>query len=187
MVQRLVVIDDADGSITGVKVGAVAGLPALCRQHAAYTLTSTTAVQQLFNSSANGRLTLPVGTYRFHALYQLTGMSTALGNNSAFSLAGSATLANVMMYTVGVDSSSAAQNQSGGMTTSAAFSGSQQGTTTSSVQSCLVEGSFEVTVAGTIIPSVALVAAAAAVVTAGSFLEVWAVGATTLTTIGAWD
>ena len=35
---------------------------AFIRQHAAYTLTNSAAVQKLFNGSTNGALTLPVGS-----------------------------------------------------------------------------------------------------------------------------
>ena len=161
----------------------------MCRLHAAYTLTSTTSVQQLFNSSTNGTITLPVGVYRFKALYSLSAMSTGSADNSSFSLAGAATLANILMYTVGVDAviETVGATQNGGMVVTSAFPASQHSGTVSAAQQSLIEGTFEVTVAGTVIPSIKLATAAPAVVAAGSFFEIWQAAPTAATaTIGAW-
>jgi hypothetical protein len=159
----------------------------MCRLHSAYTLTSTTSVQQLFNSSTNGRLTLPVGTYRLDCLFSLSSMSATSGNG-AFSLAGTATLANVLMYAQGRDGSiNTVATLDGTMSNAAAFPNPMHtGQAATSLQTHIM-GSFEVTVAGTIIPSFALNTAAAAIVAAGSYFECWSVGATTATTIGEWD
>jgi hypothetical protein len=162
----------------------------MCRQHAAYALTSTTSFQQLFNASTNGRITLPVGTYRFNCMYSLSSMSATAGNGT-FGLGGGATLANVLWYAIGRDgSANVFATLDGFMSTAAAGAGAatnmHTGQTATSLQD-FISGTFEVTVAGTVIPQFSLLTAAAAVVAAGSFFECWSVGATTVTTIGAWD
>ena len=73
-----------------------------CRLNADYTLISQTAAQKLFNASTNGALTLPVGTYEIEAVITITGMSATSGNG-AFSLAGTAVLANQEIAAVGLD------------------------------------------------------------------------------------
>lgn len=152
-----------------------------------YTLTSTTAVQKLFNWSANGAVALPTGRYRFSTFFLVTSMSTTSGNGT-FSLlgAGTATLANVIYDAVGVDSA----------TNPVARSGSQSQTETSPVQLVLaspgallaarVTGFFNVTGTGTIIPSIALTTAAAAVVEDGSYFECVRLGPTGSATQGTW-
>ena len=48
--------------------------------NAAYTLTSQTAAQKLFNASTNGALTLAIGTYQFECFYSLSSMSATSGS-----------------------------------------------------------------------------------------------------------
>jgi hypothetical protein len=167
----------------------LAPIHAFLRQDAAYTLTSNTSVQKLFNASANGRINLPIGTYRFNCLYYLTAMSATSGNSS-FSLAVSgAVIGGVQQFAVGHDAAAATVAASSGVgIVTAAFPASQHTAGTGVTQSSFVTGSFEVTTAGFVIPSVQLVTAAAASVNIGSFFEVWQIsGATNLTTIGAWS
>jgi hypothetical protein len=92
------------------------------------------------------------------------------------------------MYTVGVDGGSAlAATQTGSMaTTPTNFPGSMQTAGTSVSQQAFITGTFEVTTGGTVIPSIQLATAAAAVLAAGSFFEVTRIGETTDVTVGAW-
>jgi hypothetical protein len=182
MTRRPVLIDDATGGL----VTAVSGM---CRLHTSYTLANSGAAQQLFNSSTNGRITLPIGVYRFESLYSISGMSSTSGNSS-FSLAGGATLANVLMYTVGIDgTAAAAAAQTGSMAVTAAFPSSQHVGSILTTQQSFIAGSFEVTVAGTVIPSITLLTAiGTAVVAAGAFFEIWQTAQAAATvTVGAWD
>lgn len=144
-------------------------------QNQTYTLTSTTASQRLFNVTTNGALTIEVGTYEYEALIHLTGMSATTGNIS-FNIrgAGTATISSALSHVVGIDAAAggagAAQGGSywTGTTSSANF-------VTSAVQTALgasIRGWFRVSVAGTIIPSIALTTAAAAIVQTNTYMVV---------------
>lgn len=159
------------------------------RLHANFTLTSQTAAQKLFNTPANGTLTLEVGTYEFEGLISLSTMSATSGNGQFGLLGGgTATLANVLFAVLGID---------GGVNTAFTYTGSvvQASNTspasavtaaTGTTMQMMLKGTFEVTVAGSIVPSIGLVTAAAAVVLAGSYLKFKRVGATTMTSVGQW-
>lgn len=140
-----------------------------------YTLTSTTATQKLFNATTNGALTLDVGVYEFVTQMQLSTMSTTSGNLS-FTVLGAGTAvigANALIYSSGAD---------GGATNASALSGTvRTGVVTgapfaiagaSTSFTGYAHGMFRVTTGGTIIPSVALTTAAAAVVIAGTHFTV---------------
>jgi hypothetical protein len=140
-----------------------------------YTLTSATTAQKLFNWSTNGALSLAAGTYRFSCSLLLTSMSTTSGS-AKFDLkgAGSAVFGKMSMQdfgsrgTVAVGGTTATSGTasdvpaSGGVLATAA---------TSAALRASIHGTFEITTAGTIIPSIALDVAAAAVVNAGSYFE----------------
>ena len=155
-----------------------------------YTLTSTTAAQKLFNVSANGAVTIGVGLYWMELDAVITGMSATSGNG-AFSFAGTATLANPrLLHSYGLDATT--------LTTAAALGGAfvQGGTafttntTTAAVGTAAglaVRGVFACTTGGTLIPSIALVTAAAAVVKAGSFFSLEKIGAATDASRGSWS
>lgn len=140
-----------------------------------YTLTSVTTTQKLFNWSTNGALFLAAGTYRFSCSLLLTSMSATSGS-AKFDLkgAGSAVFGKMSMQdfgsrgTVAVGGTTATSGTasdvpaSGGVLATAA---------TSAALRASIHGTFEITTAGTIIPSIALDVAAAAVVNAGSYFE----------------
>lgn len=140
-----------------------------------YTLSSVTTAQRLFNWSTNGALSLAVGTYRFTCSLLITSMSTTSGS-AKFDLkgAGSAIFGKMSMQdfgsrgTVAVGGTTATSGTasdvpaSGGVLATAA---------TSAALRASIHGTFEITTAGTIIPSISLDVAAAAVVNAGSYFE----------------
>ena len=140
-----------------------------------YTLTSATATQKLFSWSTNGALSLGVGTYRFSCSLLLTSMSATSGS-AKFDLkgGGSAVVGKMSMQdfgsrgTVAVGGTTATSGTasdvpaSGGVLATAA---------TSAALRASIHGTFEITTAGTIVPSIALDVAAAAVVNAGSYFE----------------
>lgn len=162
----------------------------MCRQDSNYTLANSASVQKLFNASPNGRVTLPVGTYRFNCLYSLSGMSTAASTNSAFSLAvGTAVIGTIQMMTMGADvAAGTIAALSGTIAVTSAFPNPQHTGATTASQQTWITGTFEVTTAGTVIPSITLGAAVAtAVVAAGAYFECWRVGSATVATVGAWD
>jgi hypothetical protein len=157
---------------------------------AAYTLTSTTSAQKIFNASTNGALTLATGWYLFDAVIGVTGMSATSGN-AQFQLlgGGTATLGGVLYHQVGVDGSSgtaATQTGSWSVASNSAASISTAGTGTALLLN--LRGSFEVTATGTIVPSLALVTAAAGSVVVGSYFRCQRVGASGANrTQGSWS
>lgn len=166
---------------------------AVIRQHATFTLTSTTSYQKLFNGSANGAIVLQIGTYYFEAMVSLNTMSATSGN-AAFSVAaGTATITNSLIAWHAID---AATTGSGGAAfQSGMVRSNQTGATTTNMATAAVttemqfwvRGSFEVSVAGTVIPSISLQTANAAVVQIGSYFMAWRAGADTLTNQGNWS
>ena len=140
-----------------------------------YTLTSVTTAQKLFNWSTNGALSLGAGTYRFTCSLLLTSMSVTSGS-ARFDLkgAGSAIFGKMSMQdfgsrgTVAVGGTTAT---SGTASDVPAMGGALASVATSAALRASIHGTFEITTAGTIIPSIALDVAAAAVVVAGSYFE----------------
>lgn len=154
-----------------------------------YTLTSTVAAQKAFNWSTNGALTLPTGYYRFIAMLQITTMSGTSGN-AQFQLlgGGTATLANIFYHGVGIDNANplAAGTQTGSFSTTSNSAASIVTGGTPTALGVEINGVFNVTASGTIIPSVALVTAAAGVMKAGSFFRCERIGATGSNTSSGW-
>lgn len=156
---------------------------------AAYTLTSTTTAQKLFNASTNGAVSLATGWYMFDAVIGITGLSATSGNGQFQILGGgTAVLGGVLYHVVGVDGASgtaATQTGSWSVTSSSAASAVTAGTGTSLM--FRIRGTFEVTTTGTIIPSIALVTAAAGSVVVGSFFRARRVGALNTAALqGTW-
>jgi hypothetical protein len=159
------------------------------RLTSAYTLTSTTSAQQLFNATTNGALTLPTGMYFFECLLSLSSMSSTSGN-AQFQLVGGGTAAvdQVLYHAVGVDGATGtAATQTGSTSTSANSPASIVTAGTNTNMQVSIRGTFRVTTSGTLIPSIALVTAAAAVVAAGSYFRCRRVGETTDSVIGNWS
>jgi hypothetical protein len=169
---------------------AFAAAPVFAVLGADYTLTSTTAVQKLFNVSTNGAVTITPGLYWMELDAEITGMSSTSGNG-AFSFAGTAVLANPrLLHSFGMD----ATTQTTAGTLSGAFIQGGTAFTTNTVAASTgtavglaVRGIFACTTGGTVIPSIALVTAAAAVVKAGSCFTLERMGAATDTSRGAWS
>ena len=154
------------------------------------SLTSSTAEQALFNSPTNGRITLEVGLYFFEGMLYLTGMSGTSGN-AAFDIvgAGTAATADWLWHAVGIDNttptSAATQTGTFSITQQSAASMVTAGTGTG--MGAELRGTFEVTTAGTLIPSVTLVTASAATLAAGSYVMLRRMGAPNYTNVGQWD
>jgi hypothetical protein len=165
---------------------------ALIYLDADYTLTSQTAAQKLFNTSANGRLTIgETGLYEFDGMVYLTGMSGTSGNGMIDILGGgTATLAGQMFHTVGHDTSFPVGP--GAQSGAWALGASNTPTNvvlagTGTAMTAAVKGIFKVTAGGTMIPSIALVTAAAAIVEAGSWWRVRKLADAGVLSVGAWD
>ena len=156
-----------------------------------YTLTSTSSAQKLFNTTANGTLTLDTGTYEFQTVIYMTTMSSSAGNFK-FNLGGggTATVANFMAHAVGIDSGDAtvAGTNGGSISNTNLWAGANVITAGSGTTIGVgISGMFKVTSAGTIIPSVNLTNAAAAVVKANTFFKCTKIGGSTDFTVGSWS
>lgn len=183
------VVKDATGKITDKNGGLLTGAY-WCHLTADYTLTSTTSAQKAFNTTTNGALTLETGVYEFDALLYLTTMSATSGNY-AFNMlgAGTAVTDRWLHQSIGIDNTSplttTAYSGSGSVTSTSNASAVTAGTGTGAL--ARHTGMFRVTTAGTVIPSVALVTAAAAVMKSGSFIKVRKIGDSGDTNIGGWS
>lgn len=158
------------------------------RQAASRNLTSSTAEQALFDA-AQDTLTVETGTYRFESTFILTTMSATTGN-AAFDFlgAGTATASDILYHAVGVDNTTVTN----AATLTGSFSIAQQSVAsivtagTGTGMGVRITGTFEITGAGTLIPSLTLVTAAAATVAAGSYFCIERWGATGVATVGQW-
>ena len=162
----------------------------IIRADATRTFTSNTSQQAIFTTPAGGTLTLETGCYFFEAIIAMTAMSATSGNGK-FSVigAGTATLGAILWEAWGIDAAAeaAAAGFGGGWHTIATQTAADVVTAGTTTALCFcVRGTFEVTGAGTIIPSFAQTTAAAAVVSIGSYFRVRRVGSTSMTSIGQW-
>lgn len=151
------------------------------------TYTSNTNSQTIFNSPANGRITLETGTYRFQSTLSFGNMSATSGNRSVNMLgAGTATVAAWMWSAVGLDGTSPGAAGASHNVTSTSSASIVTATTGTSLI-VFLDGSFEVTGAGTMIPSTTMVTAAASTLSIGSYMEIWRIGTTSVVSVGQWD
>lgn len=154
------------------------------------TLPNDTNENAIFNSPANGRLTLETGCYLFEGIIRVSSMSGTSGNASIDILgAGTATCAAWLWHASGID----ATTPENAATQTGAFAVTQQSVASivtaaaGTAMAVSIKGTFEVTVAGTIIPSIDQVTAAAAVVSIGSYLRFARIGSTSVVSVGQWD
>lgn len=152
------------------------------------TFTSNTSSQAIFTTPTNGTLTLETGCYRMQGLLVFTGMSATSGN-LLFSMlgAGTATLAAQLLIVSGADvaaSTASARGMSWAAGNASPASAVTAGTATALAMN--VDATFEVSAAGTIIPSITMVTASASVLSIGSFISVERIGSTSLVSVGQW-
>lgn len=161
-----------------------------CALTSTYTLTSTTSTQKLFNVPANGALTLKgATTYFFECFFSLSSMSATSGNCLFDVLgAGTATITSVAWSAVGLDNTTptTAAASGGCFSSSAASSGNIVTAGTGTAMYARINGILRINAAGSIIPSVGLTTAAAAIVGVNSYFRIWPVGTNTVTTVGNW-
>jgi hypothetical protein len=167
---------------------------AITRINADNTLSDSTTLQKIFNASASGALTLPVGSYIFECVVGIDAMSATSGN-AALSVigAGGATVTNTLQVVVGIDGAKATAGAAAGASWSLTNDAPAANTSvvtagTGTEMSIMWKGSFEVTVAGTIIPSVDLITGGVTpAVKIGSYFMCWRMGAATDVTQGNWS
>jgi len=156
----------------------------------AYTLTSQTAAQKLFNASTNGAVTLPVGTYQFECFYSLTGMSATSGSFGFAMVAGTAVIGSQGWRSIAEKgTATVATATAGQLTYSTAANTTLATASTNTVGYAFISGIIKITTAGTVIPSVSLGVAAAAVVGINSYFKIAPVtgAATANITVGNWS
>lgn len=160
-------------------------------QTADYTLTNTGSQQKAFDTTANGRLTLSAGVYEFDCFLYLTNMSSAASNNLTFDVVGAGTAVTDRWghHSSGLDNNSPLSTlaRAGSANVTSATQTNIVNGATGTGLVAITQGMFRVSTAGTIIPSVKLQTAAAAVVKAGSWFRVRLVGLSTETYVGAWS
>lgn len=169
----------------------VVAVEQIIRADSTRTFTSNTSQQAIFTTPASGTLTLETGTYLFDGLIAMTSMS-ATGGNGKFSLigAGTATLGSILWRATGQDvvAEGTAAAQGGSWHVIQTQTATDIVTATTGTAVCFeLTGTFEVTGAGTIIPSFAQTTAAAAIVSVGSYFKCRRVGSTSMTSVGQWS
>ena len=153
-----------------------------------YTMTSTTALQKLFNVPTNGAFNAKAGTtYYFEASFDLSAMSALTGTFS-FGFGGTATITSVK-YTATSQKSTALGVPATPQVVMATTAASTVLVTTSLITTgtAYITGIIRVNAAGTLIPSTALSVAAPAVVGTNSFFIISPLGTNTATTVGNFN
>jgi hypothetical protein len=153
-------------------------------QQAAYTLTSQTAAQKLFNVTANGAVTLVAGTYEFECVFSLSSMSSSSGS-FGFALGGAATF--TQYWWSSANKATLATAAGGQVTYNTAANTAIATATTATVGFARCGGIIVVSAGGTVIPQVSLGVAAAASVGIGSYFKVRALGSAAVTSSGNWS
>lgn len=154
-----------------------------------YTLSNSASEQKAFNTTTNGTLTLPTGIYEFEVLMHLLSMSGTSGN-LAFDPVGAGTAVTDRWgwHTSGVDQATPTNvgTQSGQIVVTQQSAASLVSAGIGAGLGYRASGMFRVSTGGTIIPSVTLANAAAAVVKAGSWFRIRKIGESSETYVGAW-
>jgi hypothetical protein len=161
-----------------------------CCTNTAYTLTNTTNLQKIFNVSTNGAVTVTAATsYFFECSLNLSNMSATSGN-FGFSIggAGTATFTSASWQSSGLDATTQTTpaDVGGVYSASAAQTGNILVPTVGTAASVYITGMFRITAGGTIIPSIQLTTANAAVVGVNSWFRCRSLGSNTVTAVGAW-
>jgi hypothetical protein len=130
------------------------------RQTTARNLADSVSSQKLFDVNTTGAIDLVPGTYEFECQFALSAMSATSGN-CLFSIlgAGTATCAKFLWQIFGAEGAgfNVQASKIGALYNTGASSASMVTANTGVVVEVLCRGTFECTVAGTIIPSVTLV------------------------------
>jgi hypothetical protein len=154
------------------------------------TLPNDQNLNALFNDPANGRLTLTTGVYRFEAMLIITSMSGTSGNALINLLgAGTATIGSWLWRLSGLDNSTPstiADNDAAFFQTNVTAASAVAAGTGTAMRLHLM-GMFNCTAAGTLIPSIDQVTAAAAVLQDGSYMIIERQAPASTVSIGPWD
>jgi hypothetical protein len=159
------------------------------RCNATRTLPNDTNENPIFDSPANGRLTLETGTYLFDMVVGITAMSATSGNAMLdIRGAGTATVNDWLYAVVGKDGTLISiAAVLGTMPVIESTPASMFTAGTGQQMWFTAKGTFTVTAAGTLIPSIDQVTAAAAVVAIGSYFSCERIGDVNVVSVGQWD
>jgi len=158
------------------------------RCDSARTLPNDTNENAIFNSPTNGRITLETGLYFFEGVISISAMSATTGNARIdIRGAGTATMAAWCWWSNAAESTTTPGTDQAAVFVAEDSSASIATAGTGTVLGIHIKGSVEVTAAGTVIPSIDLVTAAAAIVAIGSYIEFERRGSTSVVSVGQWD
>lgn len=144
------------------------------------TVSGSTALQQLFNTTASGAVTVTAGgVYEFECVFGLSSLSSTSGN-VGFGFGGTATFTSVW-YTAACNKGNNMQGTNGTAATNTNISAAS----TTTAANAIIKGILVINAGGTVVPSFSVTVAAAAVVNAGSFFKITNVSSNT--SIGAWS
>jgi hypothetical protein len=152
----------------------------------AYTLTSQTAAQKLFNTPTSGQVTLTTGTYEFECFYSLSSMSASSGS-FGFALGGTATFTQFFWSLAQKGVAAVATATATQSTYNVAANTTLATASVNTVGYANISGIINVSASGTVIPQVSLGVAAAAVVGIGAYFRIRPIGSTTVTSVGNWS
>ena len=155
-----------------------------------YTLTSQTGAQKLFNATTNGAVTLPIGTYQFECFFSLSSMSATTGSFGFAMVAGTAVIGSQGWRSIAQKGTATlATATAGQLTYSTAANTALTTTSANTVGYAYISGIIKITTAGTVIPSVSLGVASAAIVGINSYFKIAPVtGASAANiTVGNWS
>jgi hypothetical protein len=152
-----------------------------------YTLSSSSSLQKLFNSTTNGAMTVKGSTsYFFECEFDLSSMSASSGAFS-FGFGGTATITS-LKYTAVANKAAIGTATASLMTTATvATATALVAANTTTTGHARISGIVRVNAGGTLIPQVALGVAAAAVVGTNSWFRITPIGTNTVTNIGNWN
>lgn len=153
-------------------------------QTANYTLTSQTAAQQLFNASATGAVTLPLGTFEFECQFNLSSMSASSGS-FGFALGGSATIS--QYWTANATKTAFATPTAATISYNTGANAAIATANTTTTGFAVIQGYITVAGSGTVVPQVSLGVAATALVGPGSFFRIRPLGTNAVSRVGNWS
>jgi len=158
------------------------------------TMTSNTALQAIFSGGTggltSGALTVGASTsYFFEMSINVSAMSTTSGN-MGFSIvgAGTATFTSAAWHAFGLDNTNQQTGANAGTTwqSTAGATGNIVTAAVGTAASAIVKGIFRINGAGTIIPSIQLTTASAAVIGVNTWFKCYPVGTNTVISVGNW-
>ena len=176
--------DDATSSIQ-TQLDSKQKLPSFMRLVSAYTGTSSTALQKMFNVGSSGNGSFSTGTnktYKFRVITTLSGLSAVTGTHS-FGFLGTANISNIKyVSTSSRSSNNATISAPSSLVITTATASALSVTNVVSTARIQIEGIISITTAGTLIPSFAVSSSTTPIVDANSYFEILEIGTDTVTT-----